>query len=621
MELSPESKLIEWDDERYSTDIDRFDDQHQYLFGLLNELYVAMDEERSDEEVGDILRELERYTEYHFGDEEEFMQDCGYSMECADCFYNHREKHAEFEEKVRDLRQRHENDEHIELEVLTFVSDWLDSHIAGVNQDQNYSDYYEENLGEEYEYTPGKLNKNREVEAAHPEALREETTVADLDVSLGSKIRTGETLSIPDGPFAAWFERVCERHADRTAVRLPDRPDRDDLTFSDLRQQANEVAAGLLDLGLEPGDRVGMYADPTYEWSVVDIACHLAGLVSVPVSNLYSDDRARHIVDDAGIDTLVAERLLPVSVEQTVDTVVYIDDLPRGTATDLPGFDRDGDEVATIVYKLGTNKHPRGCALTDENLRAGTQMLTDQLSVEAGSTGTCFLPLAHIYQRLAGYSLWQTGSALAYMDTDEFEADLQTVEPDVLVGVPQAYERLRGTIEDRMREMSGARKFIAGNVAEKYGATMCESESPSRRLSVKHSMAEKTVFGRLREEFGLSNISHALTGTESIDDETIQFFWGFGIPVREIYESTELTGLATITAAEDYQGDIVGNPFPGTEVALAADDEVVVRGPAVMDGYWDDEEATAYAIREGWYHTGDIGAFDDDGSLKIVGSK
>ena len=620
MESSAESRLIEWDDERYSTDIERFDEQHQYLFGLLNELYVAMDEGRSDEEVGDILRELERYTEYHFGDEEEFMQDCGFSMDCADCFYNHREKHDEFEKKVRDLRQRHEAGEHIELEVLRFVSDWLDSHIAGVNQDQRYSDYYDENL-DDYEYEPGKLREDREVEAAHPEALGEETSVEDLDVSLGSKIRAGGTLSIPNGPVAAWFERVCDRHADRTAMALPNRPDRDELTFAALRDRAEAVAAGLLETGLEPGDTVGIYADPTHEWSLVDVACHLAGLVSVPVSNLYSDERALHIIDDADIDVLVAERMVPVTVEQAVETVVHIEDLPTGHRDDLPGFDRDGDDVATIVYKLGTNKHPRGCTLTDENVRAGVKMLTDRLSLDAGGTGTCFLPLAHIYQRLAGYVLWQTGNAVAYMDTDEFEQGLRAVEPDVLVGVPQAYERLREVIEDRMRDMSGTRKFIAGNVAEKYGATMRAEESPSRRLSVKHSMAEKTVFGRLRAAFGLSNVTHALTGTESIDDETIQFFWGFGVPVQEIYESTELTGVATVTEQDDYRADIVGTPFPGTEIALADDDEVVVRGPGVMDGYWNDDEATAYAIRDGWYHTGDIGEFDDDGALRIVDSK
>jgi hemerythrin-like metal-binding protein len=620
MELSPESRLIEWDDDRYSTEIDRFDDQHKYLFGLLNELYAAMDEGRSDEEVGDILRELERYTEYHFGDEEEFMQDCGFSMDCADCFYNHREKHDEFEEKVRELRQRHERGEHIELEVLTFVSDWLDSHIAGGNQDQNYSDYYRENL-DDYEYEPGTLREDRELEAAHPEALRDNTTVEELHASLGSKIHTGATLSVPDGPVAAWFERLCTRHGERTAMQRPHADDASALTFGDLRERVEAVAAGLLDSGLEPGDRVGIYADPTHEWSVVDLACHLAGLVSVPVSNLYSDDRALHIIDDAGIDVLVAERMLPVPVEQAVETVFRVGDLPTGEREELPGFDRDGDEVATIVYKLGTSKHPRGCALTDENLRAGTQMLADQLSVDPDGTGTCFLPLAHIYQRLATYFLWQTGNAVAYMDTDDFETDLRTVQPDVLVGVPQAYERLRESIEDRMREMSGARKFIAGNVPEKYGAAMHEDESASRRLSVKHSMAEKTVFGTLRQEFGLSNVSHALTGTESIDDETMQFFWGIGLPVQELYESTELTGLATLTASDDYRPEVVGEPLPGTEVALAEDDEVLVRGPSVMDGYWGDEEATAYAIRDGWYHTGDIGAFDDDGSLQIVDSK
>jgi hemerythrin-like metal-binding protein len=621
MESSPETSFIEWDDERYSTEIERFDDQHRHLFGLLNDLHEAMDEGRSEEEVGDILRELERYTEYHFGDEEEFMQDCGFSMDCADCFYSHRDKHEEFAEKVSELREKHENGEYITMEVLMFARDWLDSHIAGGNQDQSYSDYYHENLADDYEYTPGKLNKNREVEAAHPEELRDDTTTADLEVAVDSEVQSGEQLSVPDGPMAAWFERVAQRYGDRDATVLPNRQARKPKTFAQLFERARGVAAGLLEYGLEPGDRVGIYADPRYEWSVVDLACHLAGLVSVPISNLYPDDRALHIVDDAGVTAVVGEATLPVPIEQAVDIAFYIDDLPTAQSIGLPGYDRNADDVATIVYKLGTDKHPRGCALTNRNLLAGVAMLGERLPLGAGGTGTCFLPLAHIYQRLATYHLWHTGNAVAYMTTDEFDEQLRDVQPEVLVGVPQAYKQLHDSIEGRMAEMNGAKKFLSNDVARSYGAAMRDGERASSGLSLKHSMAERTVFSSLREEFGLSDVEYALTGTDSIDDELLQFFWGFGLPLSEVYESTELTGLATMTAFDSYRTETVDAPFPGTDVALADDGEVLVRGPAVMDGYWDDDEATAYAIRDGWYLTGDVGEFTEDGQLRIVDTK
>ena len=621
MGASGENKFIEWDGERYSTDIERFDSQHQRLFEVLNELYVAMDEGKSEEEIGDILVELERYTEYHFGDEEEFMQDCGYAMDCSDCFFDHREKHEEFAERVKELREKHEDGEYITMEVLMFVRDWLDSHIAGGDQDQNYSDYYGENLEGEYEYEPGKLRDSREMEEAHPEATEDETTVEDLDVELGSKIYSGDTLSVPDGPMAAWFERTIKNYGDRTATHSPVRDEFENRIFEDLWERAREVAGGLLEYGLEAGDRVGIHADPCYEWSVVDLACHLAGLVSVPVSNLYQDERALHIIDDADIDVLVAEATLPVVVEKEVETALRIDSLPTAEPRDLPGFDREMDDVATIVYKLGTDKHPRGCALTNRNLLAAIGMLDGRLPIGSDGTGTCFLPLAHIYQRTAAYYLWHNGNAVAYMTSEEFTDQLQEIQPEVLVGVPQAYDRLYEELHERMQELSGAKKFIAGEVAEAYGKKMRDGRSASTGLSIKHSMAERTVFSSLRSEFGLSNLEYAITGTESIGADVLHYFWGLGVPMREIYESTELTGLATLTSPEDYRADSVGSPFPGIEIALAEDDEVIVRGPNVIDGYWDDMDATAYAIRDGWYHTGDIGTFHDDGTLEIVDSK
>lgn len=133
--------LIEWDGERHSTGVQTVDDQHKRLFELLNDLHTAMEEGRGEEEVGAVLRELEEYTEYHFTDEEGMMRDCGYADECNACFDDHKEAHQEFVSQVSQLRERHEDGEFITMDVLQFARDWLDSHIAGNKQDQNYAEY------------------------------------------------------------------------------------------------------------------------------------------------------------------------------------------------------------------------------------------------------------------------------------------------------------------------------------------------------------------------------------------------------------------------------------------------------------------------------------------------
>lgn len=143
--------LIEWDEQRYSTNIERFDEQHQNLFEMLNELHQAMEEGRAEEKLGDALRELEEYTEYHFDDEEHFMEDCGFAQDCSECFHSHREMHEEFAAKVTELREKHENGEFITMEVLEFARDWLDSHIAGEDQDQSYGEYYVQEV-EDYDF-------------------------------------------------------------------------------------------------------------------------------------------------------------------------------------------------------------------------------------------------------------------------------------------------------------------------------------------------------------------------------------------------------------------------------------------------------------------------------------
>src|SRR6056297_634224 len=306
--------FIEWSDERYSTQIDRFDEQHKHLFGLLNDLHVAIEAGHSEEVVGDILEELERYTEYHFGDEEEFMQDCGYAMDCADCFYNHREMHEEFADRVSELREKHENGEHITVEVLQFVRDWLDSHIGASDVDQSYGEYYQEEI-EDYEYSPGQLKRDRRTARDDAtDASDEDRSDAEFDVTVAGDVYQGGDLSIPDGPMAAWFDGLAEQHGERTAALVPRDGQYVERTFADLAERARAVAAGLLDAGFAPGDRLAIQAASQYEWSVVDLACQMAGLVSVPVYPWFDGEQAVDAVEAADVDGLVSDPETPVAV-------------------------------------------------------------------------------------------------------------------------------------------------------------------------------------------------------------------------------------------------------------------------------------------------------------------
>jgi len=609
-------RFAEWDDERYSVDIERFDEQHKRLFGLLNDLHAAMDEGHSEEKVGDILRELERYTDYHFGDEEEFMQDCGYAMDCADCFYNHRETHEEFADRVTELREKHENGEYITMEVLTFVRDWLDSHIGATDVDQSYSQYYSEELTD-YEYSPGQLRQHRRADdsiasdAAGADQTDTDATASEYSVTVNSEIHDGGELTVPDEPMAAWFETLADTHGTRTAAFVEADDEYVSKSFDELYDRARSVAGGLLATDLRPGDRVAIVAKASYEWSVVDLACHLAGFVSVPVYPQLDDERIAEILSSLAVDGLVSEVETAVEIEETAGTVVQIDDLPTTEPRALPGFEADPDDVTTIVFDASRPDDHSGCALTHRNLRAGVAMLREELPLDPGQTGTALLPLAHVYQRVATYYLWGAGSGVAYLGVDDVTDDLGTVKPDVLVGSPHVYQELYGDLQDRIGDLGWMKRKLAGRVAS-YGRGIVDGSG----TPLKYKAANRVVFGPLRDEFGLDEIEYALCGTGRLDDHLVYFFRGLGVPVSEIHGPIESTGVGALNSASAYVPGAVGRPMPGTEFAISEDGEVLLRGPNVMTGYLD-EHMTAYAIRDGWLMTGDTGRFDTADNLQV----
>lgn len=456
------------------------------------------------------------------------------------------------------------------------------------------------------------------------QSTQEGETDTDVSDVVDSEIHRGGSLDVPEGPMAAWLEDRFEQYQEYPGALVRDGDSYIEYSFEEVFEHGKRVAGGLLDQGLEPGDRVGLRAGSRYEWSIVDVATHLAGLVLVPVYPAFSADQATHVLEDAGIELLVTEAEYPDALDKTVPTVIPIDELPESEPDELPGFEADVEDVATIIYTSGTTGLPKGCTITHRNLLAATAMVEQRIPLETGSTGTCFLPLSHIYQRVANYYMWETGSAPAYMSVDDLKEELNMVEPELLVTVPRVYRRVYAGIQDEVSQMSGLKRSLvewADDVARSYGEGLSEGNSVSTGLGIKHNIADTLVLSTFREELGLTNVEYALTGAASIDGDLLHFFWGMGIPLVEVYGSTEVTGPSTLNKPDSFRAGTVGYPMDGSEVALARDDEVLYRGPNVMEGYWENEDATAEAITDGWYHTGDIGEFDADGFLKIIDRK
>jgi long-chain acyl-CoA synthetase len=447
---------------------------------------------------------------------------------------------------------------------------------------------------------------------------------------------------------AALPSSAARRFGDHLAARHRVDGEWRELTYTEVVQAIDEVALGLVGLGIEPGDRVGVLADTRLEWTVASYGISAAGGVVVPVYPTNSPRECAWVLGNSGARAVVCEDDGQVAkIEQVreelpdLDVVVAIEgeggDLSlealreRGRTRDRAELEERQSQVApedayTIIYTSGTTGPPKGVVLTQGNAMAVCEMVEELEFIEPDETSYLFLPLAHAFALTVQLASFDLGTAIVYYggDTKQILPEVIETKPTYLPSVPRIFEKLY-TAAQKMAEGGSDEDQARFAQAVKLGVEVRRRRDRGEEIPAEmeqaFEQAEERLYSRVRGLFG-GNIHRAVTGAAPIAAEILEFFYACGVPVLEGWGMTETTGVGTVCTLEHVKFGTVGRPLPGVEIRIAEEDgEILIRGPHIFREYWRNPEATAETLVDGWLHTGDLGSIDDEGYLSITGRK
>ena len=430
-----------------------------------------------------------------------------------------------------------------------------------------------------------------------------------------------------------------------------------DVTVPEFRDHARWFATGLRILGVKPGDRVAILSENRPEWTIGDFGILTNAAVSVPIYPTLLGWQVEYILNDSGAVAVI------VSTEEQLQKVLEIKphcphihniivcDPPNRTMP--PGimtfsqlvesgrleeqksgrtrFDELSkrprpDDLATLVYTSGTTGNPKGAMLSHGNIASNVLATSGLIELVPGMIAMSILPLSHILERTADYTYLFRGLTIAYAENvAKVGENLQEVKPHVFAAVPRLFEKMRARIMDNVATMPAARQklfnWALGVAADRVSYRVDPAKSMPLGLKVKSTVAEKLVFKKILQRLG-GRVKFVISGGAPLSAELAAFFIGAGVEIFEGYGLTETSPVISINTPSKRRVGTVGIVIPGVEVKIAEDGEILSRGPHIMQGYWNNPEATAQAIdKDRWFHTGDIGELDKDGFLKITDRK
>ena len=462
--------------------------------------------------------------------------------------------------------------------------------------------------------------------------------------------------------IADLIPRSAAEHAEHVALRYKRDGAWHDVTYAQLANVVQEIGLGLIDLGVQPGDRLCILANTRPEWSYVDMAATSAGAVVVPIYPTNSPEECLWVISDSEAATIVCEndeqlakiaaihdrlphlRTIIVMDPVTSDpasngssagqyplATIMLEDVRRRGST-RPARELEARRAAvspedplTFIYTSGTTGPPKGCVLTHGNYRAIVDMICTAGEITKDEVSYLYLPLAHSFALLIQLAAFDLGSTLVYFggDTKQVVPELMEAKPTYFPSVPRIFEKAytlaHGAIEAQPPEQrEKAQVMIA--LGMKVRDMMSRGEPVPEELEGPFQEAEEALFKNVRAIFG-GRLRHATSGAAPIAREILEFFWACGVPVLEGYGMTETATAATISTVEHHRFGTVGRALPGEELKIAEDGEILIKGPNIFHGYHNQASTSFGAVKDGWLHTGDLGSIDEDGYLSITGRK
>jgi long-chain acyl-CoA synthetase len=415
-----------------------------------------------------------------------------------------------------------------------------------------------------------------------------------------------------------------------------------DVTSGQFKHDVDEVARGLVAAGVQPGDRVALMSRTRYEWTVVDFAIWTAGAVTVPIYETSSPEQISWILRDSGAVACVVETPAHAAALSSVrDELAELKDvwqIDAGGLADLAAAGADVGEaelsarrelagphdVATLIYTSGTTGRPKGCELTHANfmtLADNAVARLGQVVRAEGASTLLFLPLAHVFARFIQVLAVTAGARMGHSaDVKNLVPDLAEFRPTFLLSVPRVFEKIYNSAQQTAQADGKGRIFDLAAATSIAWSEALEGGRAGLWLTARHRLFDTLVYSKLRARLG-GEIQYAVSGGAPLGPRLGHFFRGAGITVLEGYGLTETTAPSTVNRPDAIKVGTVGQPLPGVGIRIAEDGEVLIKGPNVLRGYWNNTEATAEAVRDGWLHTGDLGELDDDGFLRITGRK
>jgi long-chain acyl-CoA synthetase len=415
-----------------------------------------------------------------------------------------------------------------------------------------------------------------------------------------------------------------------------------DVTSSQFADQVRALAAGLVASGVQVGDRVGLMSRTRYEWALTDFAIWTAGGVTVPIYETSSAEQVEWILSDSGAVAVVVEndghadivasvrsRLADLRDSWTIDAGDLDKLVQQGKGVERAELDRRHETLtpgtlATIIYTSGTTGRPKGCELTHGNFLFDIASTTEGLHEfynESGST-LLFLPLAHVFGRII--QLGSTANRVRVGHTADVKnllADLAAFQPTFLLSVPRVFEKVYNASKQKAHADGKGKIF---DVAERVAIAYSEGLDSGRvgvNTKVQHALFDKLVYSKLRAALG-GQVAYCVSGGAPLGARLGHFFRGIGVTILEGYGLTETSAGSTLNLPGAMKVGTVGRAIPGTTVRIAEDGEILLKGKQVFTGYYRNEKATKEAIdKDGWFHSGDLGALDADGYLTITGRK